>query len=81
MNPTFSCCGISSCSHTSLSSEENLDARVPQDEIGLVYDKLSGVYDIWGRLTESRARGRAFVVHHRGSRSHTAPACPQAGRC
>src|SRR5215471_11321219 len=57
MKPSLSCCG-----HTSLSSEGALDAIVPQDEIGLVYDKLSGLYDIWGRLTESRARGRAIEL-------------------
>lgn len=39
-----------------------LDAKVSQDEIGTVYDKLSGVYDIWGRLTESRARDRAIEL-------------------
>jgi ubiquinone/menaquinone biosynthesis C-methylase UbiE len=39
-----------------------LDAKVSQDEIGFVYDKLSGVYDIWGRLTESRARDRAIEL-------------------
>jgi ubiquinone/menaquinone biosynthesis C-methylase UbiE len=39
-----------------------LDAKVPQDEIGFVYDKLSGVYDIWGKLTESRARARAIEL-------------------
>jgi len=38
------------------------DAMVPQQEIGLVYDKLSGVYDIWGRLTESHARDRAIEL-------------------
>jgi ubiquinone/menaquinone biosynthesis C-methylase UbiE len=39
-----------------------LDAKVPQHEIGLVYDKLSGIYDVWGRLTESRARARAIEL-------------------
>ncbi len=39
-----------------------LDARVPQHEIGLVYDKLSSVYDVWGKLTESRARDRAIEL-------------------
>ncbi len=31
-----------------------------QDEIGAVYDKLAGIYDLWGRLTESHARSRAM---------------------
>jgi ubiquinone/menaquinone biosynthesis C-methylase UbiE len=39
-----------------------LDAKVSQDQIGFVYDKLSGVYDIWGRMTESRARDRAIEL-------------------
>jgi len=40
--------------------EGRLDARVSQDEIGHVYDRLSGMYDIWGKLAESRARRRAI---------------------
>ena len=39
-----------------------LDAKVSQDQIGFVYDKLSGIYDIWGRMTESRARDRAIEI-------------------
>jgi ubiquinone/menaquinone biosynthesis C-methylase UbiE len=39
-----------------------LDARVPQAEIPQVYDRLAGVYDIWGWLTESRARARALEL-------------------
>jgi len=39
-----------------------LDAKVPQREIGLVYDKLSGIYDVWGMLTESRARAWALEL-------------------
>jgi ubiquinone/menaquinone biosynthesis C-methylase UbiE len=39
-----------------------LDAKVSQDQIGFVYDKLSGIYDIWGRMTESRARDRAIEL-------------------
>jgi ubiquinone/menaquinone biosynthesis C-methylase UbiE len=62
MKLSFSCCGISCSSSARLPSEGKLDARIPQDEIGLVYDKLSGIYDIWGRLTESRARSRAIEL-------------------
>lgn len=40
----------------------NLDARISQARIGSIYDKLSGIYDIWGRLTESRARSRAIEL-------------------
>jgi len=39
-----------------------LDARVPQDQIPRVYDRLASVYDIWGWLTESRARARAIEL-------------------
>lgn len=62
MKRSFSCCGISCFSSTRHPSEGKLDARVSQDEIGPVYDKLSGIYDIWGRLTESRARSRAIEL-------------------
>lgn len=40
----------------------DLDAMVPQEEIPRVYDRLAGVYDIWARLTESRARDRAIEL-------------------
>lgn len=39
-----------------------LDARVSQKEIGGVYDSLAKLYDIWGRLTESRARTQAIEL-------------------
>jgi ubiquinone/menaquinone biosynthesis C-methylase UbiE len=39
-----------------------LDAKIAQEQIGIVYDKLSGIYDFWGRLTESRARNRAIEL-------------------
>ena len=37
-----------------------LDARVSQKEVAGVYDALSPMYNLWGRLTESRARDRAI---------------------
>jgi ubiquinone/menaquinone biosynthesis C-methylase UbiE len=37
-------------------------ARVSQDEAAGLYDRLSGVYDLWGKLTESRARNRALEL-------------------
>ncbi len=61
MKPSFSCCGISGRADTRL-SEGKLDARVSQKDIGRVYDRISKVYDIWGRLTESRARNRAIEL-------------------
>jgi len=36
------------------------EARVPQSDIAHVYDKLAGIYDVWGVLTESKARNRAI---------------------
>jgi ubiquinone/menaquinone biosynthesis C-methylase UbiE len=52
----------SCCKDAPISPEGKLDARVPQNEIGRVYDKLSKVYDIWGKGTESRARNRAIEL-------------------
>ena len=39
-----------------------LDARVGQDKIGSVYDKIAPIYDVWGKLTESHARNRAIEL-------------------
>jgi ubiquinone/menaquinone biosynthesis C-methylase UbiE len=44
------------------SSRKKLDARVSQSEIGQVYDGLAGIYNLWGRLTETRARNRALEL-------------------
>ncbi len=38
------------------------DARVSQNIIGGVYDKIAPIYDIWGKLTESKARHRALEL-------------------
>ena len=56
MKLSSSCCGTSVKTD---STENQLDARVSQAEIGQVYDRLSRFYDVWGKLTESRARDRA----------------------
>jgi ubiquinone/menaquinone biosynthesis C-methylase UbiE len=45
-----------------LTKKEKLDARISQGEIGRVYDRLAGIYDIWGKLTESHARNRAIEL-------------------
>ncbi len=42
--------------------KRKLDAKVPQHEIASVYDALSRFYDIWGNLTETRARDRALEI-------------------
>lgn len=62
MKLSFSCCGIYCCSNKPHLSGDKLDARISQEEIGRVYDKLANIYDIWGKLTETRARNRAIVL-------------------
>jgi len=42
--------------------EPDLDARVSQEDIVPLYNSLSGLYDIWGTLAESRARKRAIEL-------------------
>ena len=58
MSISLSCCGITCCSH----GKKVLDARVEQEEIGEVYDKIAPIYDIWGKLTETHARDRAIEL-------------------
>jgi ubiquinone/menaquinone biosynthesis C-methylase UbiE len=58
MKMPHSCCGTTGSS----SGKGNLDARIPQAEIAKVYDRVAFVYDIWGKLTESRARTRALQL-------------------
>jgi ubiquinone/menaquinone biosynthesis C-methylase UbiE len=58
MGISLSCCGISCCD----SNKKVLDARVKQEEVGSVYDKIAPIYDIWGKLTESKARNRAIEL-------------------
>jgi ubiquinone/menaquinone biosynthesis C-methylase UbiE len=51
------CCGfLGSC------EKKPLDAVVPQSEIGPLYDGISRIYDVWGKLTESKAIARAFEL-------------------
>jgi ubiquinone/menaquinone biosynthesis C-methylase UbiE len=40
--------------------ETDLDARIVQKDIVPLYNSLSGIYDVWGTLAESRARKRAI---------------------
>ncbi|MBI5839696.1 MAG: methyltransferase domain-containing protein [Chloroflexi bacterium] len=44
------------------SLQQKLDARVPQSEIGQVYDEIASVYNLWGTLTETRARNRTLEL-------------------
>ena len=57
MESSLSCCRIA-CYRK---EKKALDASVPQDMIGPVYDRIAPIYDIWGKLTESRARNRAIA--------------------
>ena len=38
------------------------DARLSQDEVRSVYNRIAKVYDLWGRLTETRARQRGIEL-------------------
>jgi ubiquinone/menaquinone biosynthesis C-methylase UbiE len=58
MKISLSCCGITCCGQ----EKKALDARVEQEKIGSVYDKIAPIYDIWGKLTESLARNRAIEL-------------------
>ncbi len=37
-------------------------SRLSQSEAAALYDRLAGVYDLWGHLTESNARNRALEL-------------------
>ena len=58
MKLSFACCSIEYCSNKS----HILDAKVPQDEIGELYDGKAWFYDVWAYLTESKARERALEL-------------------
>jgi hypothetical protein len=58
MTQIISSKGINCC----FGHQNKLDAQVPQNEIADVYDSLSKIRDIWGNLTESRARKRALEL-------------------
>ncbi len=58
MGISFSCCVITYCKQ----DNNGLDARVSQNHIGAVYDRIAPIYDVWGKLTESHARNRAIEL-------------------
>lgn len=45
-----------------MNSLNNNDAQIPQDLIEKLYNKIAPVYDIWAKLTESKARNRALEL-------------------
>lgn len=53
MQRSFSCCR---------KENKTLDASVPQNMIGPLYDSVAPIYDMWGKLTESHARIRAIEL-------------------
>ena len=50
---------ISTCSPP---NSELLEARVPQEDVGRLYDRTAWFYDIWASLTESKAQKRAIEI-------------------
>ena len=58
MAQTISSQGIKCC----WGQQKKLDARVSQAEVAGIYNSLANVYDIWGNLTESKARNRALEL-------------------
>ena len=58
MRIPFSCCGIT-CYQK---EKKTMNARVSQNKIASVYDRIAPIYDIWGKLTESRARNRVIEL-------------------
>ncbi|MCS6882019.1 MAG: methyltransferase domain-containing protein [Oscillochloridaceae bacterium] len=49
----IACCGP---------DNKTLDARIEQEHIRLLYDRIAPLYDIWAILTESNARNRALEL-------------------
>ena len=43
-------------------NSELLEARVPQEDVGKLYDRTAWFYDIWASLTESKAQKRAIEI-------------------
>ena len=52
MNSPISCCVAACCKREATS----LDASLSQKQIRAVYDRIAPLYDLWGKLAESRAR-------------------------
>ena len=43
-------------------NSELLEAKVPQEDVGKLYDRTAWFYDIWASLTESKAQKRAIEI-------------------
>lgn len=44
------------------SNSKLLDARVPQEDVGKLYDRTAWFYDLWATLTETKAQNRAIEL-------------------
>lgn len=62
MNIALSCCGFARSSDEANAIVNVFDARIAQNNIGKVYDRIACIYNIWGYLTESHARKRAIEL-------------------
>ena len=58
MGIPFACCGFTCCGN----GKQHQEARVGQEDIVAVYNRIAPLYDVWGRLTETRARDRAIAL-------------------
>ena len=58
MRTRAQCCKIP----LTIQKGQPIDARLSQSEVRSAYDRISGVYDLWGNLAESRARRRAIEL-------------------
>ncbi len=45
-----------------MNAATGVDARLSQDEVRSVYNHIAWIYDLWGRLTETRARQRGIEL-------------------
>ncbi len=45
-----------------MNASTGVDARLSQNEVQSVYNHIAWIYDLWGRLTETRARQRGIEL-------------------
>mgnify|MGYP001367836816 CR=1 FL=1 len=55
-----------------MNASTGVDARLSQKEVRKVYNRIARVYDLWGTLTETRARQRGIGARQRGRPERTA---------
>ncbi len=64
MNIGLSCCGFARSLDEANAIVNVFDARIAQNNIGKVYDRIACIYNIWGYLT-NRMHGREPSNWHR----------------